>query len=64
MCKAVPRGRERGPAGGGGGAAGEAGRFQINGQDVSEGRKLTMQPNDRVVFETPGGGGYGEETGQ
>ena len=63
LLNAVPSRLDRGPDGVGGGEAGAAGKFQINGQNVSEGRKLTMQPNDRVVFETPGGGGYGEQTG-
>jgi N-methylhydantoinase B/oxoprolinase/acetone carboxylase alpha subunit len=38
---------------------GKAGRFQINGRDVSEPRKLTMQADDVVLLETPGGGGFG-----
>jgi N-methylhydantoinase B len=48
------------PEGMGGGEAGAAGRFLVNGKPVSEARKLVMQPNDRVVLETPGGGGYGK----
>ena len=62
LLNAVPSRLDRGPDGLDGGEPGAAGRFRINGQDVSEGRKLPMQPNDRVVFETPGGGGYGKET--
>ena len=26
---------------------------------ISEGKKMTMQPGDVVLLETPGGGGYG-----
>ena len=62
LLNAVPSRLDRGPDGIGGGGPGAAGRFLVNGQCVSEGRKLTMQPNDRVIFETPGGGGYGKET--
>ena len=38
---------------------GAPGRFLVNGKPVSEGKKITMQPGDVVVLETPGGGGYG-----
>jgi N-methylhydantoinase B/oxoprolinase/acetone carboxylase alpha subunit len=48
------------PEGMGGGEAGAAGRFLVNGERVAEARKLVMQPGDRVVLETPGGGGYGK----
>ena len=44
-----------------GGGAGAHGRFLINGEEVRTPGKLTMAPNDRVVLETPGGGGYGAE---
>ena len=43
----------------GGGADGAPGRFLVNGKPVSEARKMTMQPRDEVILETPGGGGYG-----
>lgn len=42
-----------------GGEPGTPGRFLVNGKPVSEARKMTMNPNDDVVLETPGGGGYG-----
>ena len=42
-----------------GGAPGRAGRFLINGKDSAQANKLTMAPDDVVVLETPGGGGYG-----
>ena len=47
------------PEGLGGGAPGAAGRFLVNGKPVSEARKMVMRPDDEVVLETPGGGGYG-----
>ncbi|WP_342642522.1 hydantoinase B/oxoprolinase family protein [Rhodoligotrophos ferricapiens] len=59
LLNAVPSRLNEGPDGIGGGAAGAAGRFLVNGKDVSEARKLTMNPDDVVVLETPGGGGYG-----
>ncbi|MBI3707482.1 MAG: hydantoinase B/oxoprolinase family protein [Proteobacteria bacterium] len=43
----------------GGGADGAPGRFTVNGCKVSEARKMVMQPQDEVMLETPGGGGYG-----
>jgi N-methylhydantoinase B len=42
-----------------GGAAGEPGRFMVNGKVVTSAAKLQMQPDDVVTMETPGGGGYG-----
>jgi len=42
-----------------GGEPGSAGRFLINGQPVSNARKIVMQPGDEVTLDTPGGGGYG-----
>ncbi|WP_406855006.1 hydantoinase B/oxoprolinase family protein [Alsobacter sp. KACC 23698] len=59
LLNAVPSRLNSGPDGVGGGMPGKAGRFQINGQDVSEPRKLTMQASDVVLLETPGGGGFG-----
>jgi N-methylhydantoinase B/oxoprolinase/acetone carboxylase alpha subunit len=56
----VPSRLDKGPEGLGGGSDGAAGRFLVNGKSVSEAKKLTMQPNDRVVLETPGGGGFGK----
>jgi N-methylhydantoinase B len=50
------------PQGMGGGGDGAAGRFLVNGKSVTEARKLVMQPDDRVVLATPGGGGYGKPT--
>jgi N-methylhydantoinase B len=59
LLNAVPSRLDSGPDGVGGGMPGKAGRFQINGRDVSEPRKLTMQADDVVLLETPGGGGFG-----
>lgn len=42
-----------------GGGDGATGRFSINGMPVNEARKIEMQPDDEVLLETPGGGGYG-----
>src|SRR5947209_4446092 len=47
------------PEGMGGGEAGAAGRFLVNGKPVSDARKMLMQSGDQVMLETPGGGGYG-----
>ncbi len=33
----------------------------MNGEPVSEARRIDMQPDDDVLLETPGGGGYGPE---
>jgi len=56
---AVPSRLGAGPEGLAGGMPGAGGHFRINGRDVSEARKITLQPDDAVVLETPGGGGYG-----
>ncbi len=59
LLNAVPSRLDRGPEGLDGGEPGAAGRFLVNGQPVSEARKMTMAPGDVVLLETPGGGGYG-----
>lgn len=59
LLNAVPSRLDQGPEGLAGGENGAPGRFLVNGQPVSEGKKITMQPGDHVVLETPGGGGYG-----
>ena len=56
---AVPSRLDRGPDGLAGGAPGAAGRFTVNGRPVNEARKITLAPEDVVVLETPGGGGFG-----
>ncbi|MGH6993688.1 MAG: hydantoinase B/oxoprolinase family protein, partial [Caulobacteraceae bacterium] len=59
LLNAVPSQLTRGPEGLEGGGAGAAGRFLINGESVSEPRKMVMAPGDVVLLETPGGGAYG-----
>lgn len=59
LLNAVPSRLGNGPDGIGGGSPGQKGVFKVNGRDVSEPRKLTMQPKDVVLLETPGGGGFG-----
>ncbi len=59
LLNAVPSRLLTGPDGIAGGSPGAAGRFLVNGQSVSEAKKLTMQAGDVVVLETPGGGGFG-----
>ena len=61
LLNAVASRTHRAPEGLGGGAPGAAGRFLVNGETVSEARKMTMKPNDTVTLETPGGGGYGTQ---
>jgi N-methylhydantoinase B/oxoprolinase/acetone carboxylase alpha subunit len=41
------------------GEDGKTGRFLVNGAPVSEAKKIEMKPDDEIVLETPGGGGYG-----
>ncbi|HEY9359289.1 MAG TPA: hydantoinase B/oxoprolinase family protein, partial [Xanthobacteraceae bacterium] len=59
LLNAVASRVDEGPEGLGGGAPGAPGKFHINGKPVHDHKKLTMQPGDVVLFETPGGGGYG-----
>jgi N-methylhydantoinase B len=59
LLNAVPSRLDRGPDGIGGGEPGQAGRLLVSGKSVSEARKIMMQPNDVILLETPGGGGYG-----
>jgi N-methylhydantoinase B/oxoprolinase/acetone carboxylase alpha subunit len=61
LLNAVPSRLGEGPEGLLGGAAGAGGNFLINGKPVSEARKISMQPGDVVLLETPGGGGYGAQ---
>jgi N-methylhydantoinase B len=42
-----------------GGGAGAAGSFTVNGEAVRTQQRITLQPDDRVSLELPGGGGYG-----
>jgi N-methylhydantoinase B len=59
LLNAVPSRLDDGPEGLGGGKPGAAGRFLVNGEPVSTAKKLALNPNDVVLLETPGGGGYG-----
>jgi len=59
LLNAVPSRLDRGPDGLAGGEDGAAGRFLVNGVPMSQAGKITMQPGDHVVLETPGGGGFG-----
>ena len=43
-----------------GGEPGAAGSFRINGEPVETQARLSLQPDDVVRLELPGGGGYGE----
>ena len=61
LLNAVPSRLDRGPDGLDGGQPGAAGRFLVNGEPVSESKKMAMEPGDVVLLETPGGGGYGAE---
>ncbi len=43
-----------------GGEPGAAGRFSVNGEAVTTQARITLQPDDVVRLDLPGGGGYGE----
>ena len=60
LLNAVPSRLKVGAEGFEGGEDGQAGRFMINGKDAAQANKMVMQPGDKVVLETPGGGGYGK----
>ena len=45
-----------------GGEAGAAGRFSINDEPVTTQARVTLQPDDVVRLDLPGGGGYGAPT--
>ena len=60
LLNAVPSRLDRGPEGLDGGEPGAQGRFLVNGRPFSEARKVEMKPDDKVLLETPGGGGYGK----
>ena len=42
-----------------GGEPGAPGKFTINGEPLHPAAKLAMAPEDEVLMQTPGGGGYG-----
>ncbi|MGP0092267.1 MAG: hydantoinase B/oxoprolinase family protein [Xanthobacteraceae bacterium] len=59
LLNAVTSRVELGADGLGGGAPGAPGQFLINGKPVHDAKKLMLKADDVVLFETPGGGGYG-----
>jgi N-methylhydantoinase B/oxoprolinase/acetone carboxylase alpha subunit len=59
VLNASPVGLDKGPEGLAGASSGVPGRCTINGKPFSNSQKMIMQPEDLVVLETPGGGGYG-----
>jgi N-methylhydantoinase B len=59
LLNAVASRLDEGPEGLGGGGPGAAGRFLVSGKPMHEAKKLTLKPDDVVLLETPGGGGYG-----
>jgi len=42
-----------------GGEPGAAGAFTVNGEQVQTQARITLQPDDVVRLDLPGGGGYG-----
>jgi len=43
-----------------GGGAAPRGRVSVNGTPTRTGRMLALEPGDTLVYEVPGGGGYGD----
>lgn len=56
---AIPSRLNSGPEGLEGGTDGAPGSFEINGETTLEAKKKAMAPQDTVVMQTPGGGGFG-----
>jgi N-methylhydantoinase B len=52
--------RRRGPPGAGGGAPGQPGSNRLNGRILPGKAAFTAAPGDRLLIETPGGGGWGQ----
>ena len=59
QLNAVTSRLEAPPEGVFGGEPGAAGSFRINGEAVTTQARVTLQPDDVVRLELPGGGGYG-----
>jgi N-methylhydantoinase B len=59
LLNAVPSRLDEGPEGLSGGSPGAAGLFLVSGKPIRQAGKLTLKPDDVVMLETPGGGGYG-----
>ncbi len=47
-----------------GGEAGASGNFTVNGNKVETQARITLQPDDVVRLDLPGGGGYGAPNGE
>jgi N-methylhydantoinase B/oxoprolinase/acetone carboxylase alpha subunit len=60
LLNTIPSRLHEPPKGLHGGGDGSAGRFEINGEPVTDTRKREMQPDDEVFMVTPGGGGFGQ----
>ena len=60
LLNAIPSRIDHAAEGLDGGESGLTGRFLVNGKAVREAKKIEMQPDDVVLMETPGGGGYGK----
>jgi N-methylhydantoinase B len=50
---------ESGAKGLAGGGSGVAGSVEVNGKSIGWGKPYLLQPGDRIVYRTAGGGGYG-----
>jgi 5-oxoprolinase (ATP-hydrolysing) len=47
-----------------GGRAGASGRSIVSGRDLPGRARVTVSPGERLLVETPGGGGYGDPPGE
>ena len=56
--------RRHAPAGALGGAPGSRGRNLLNDRELPAKCRIDLQPGDALTIETPGGGGWGYETGE
>ena len=54
--------RRHGPRGAGGGESGAPGRNLLNGEELPPKASRELEAGDVVTVETPGGGGYGEQS--
>lgn len=59
LLNAIPSRLKEAARGFSGGAPGAIGTFVVGGEHVSEARKIEVAPDDVVMLETPGGGGFG-----
>lgn len=56
--------RRHGPRGAAGGSDGAPGRNLLNGVPLASKAAVALKPGDMLRIETPGGGGWGEPTGE